>query len=96
MPCDTVSRAKLALKGDIVIMDTLRHSVESLGHRIRYQDAATLQWDTGSYNRATGIITEKTDASADKIRQSYAAELAKKTLGRFGWQVKTEEERGVR
>ena len=93
MPCNTVSRAKLALKGSIVIMDTLRHSIENLGHRIRYQDAATLQWDTGSYNRVTGVITERTEASADEIRQSYAAELAKKTLGRLGWQVKTEEER---
>ncbi len=93
MPCDTITTVTLALKPEIVRIEWLKESIERLGNKVTIS-TDRLTWATGSYDRKTGKITERTEAAANKIRQGYAAELTKRTLGRAGWKVKTVEQEG--
>lgn len=94
MPCDTITTVQLKLKPEIVRTDWLKEVIERFGNIVEQTDAK-LTWRTGSYNRKSGLLTERSKQTANKIRQSYAAALTQRTLGRSGWIVKTVEQ-GVR
>lgn len=93
MPCDTVNIVSLVLKPEIVRIEWLKETVERFGNQVMVENDK-LTWRTGSYDRKTGILIERTVAAANKIRQSYAAELTRRTLGRAGWNVRTVEQGG--
>lgn len=90
MPCDTITRVQLKLKPEIVRADWLKAVVENFGHSRVTISETRITWDTGYYDRKTGTLVERTLEQANRIRQSYAAELTRRTLGRAGWQVRTE------
>lgn len=87
MPCETVTIVSLVLKPEIVRIEWLKNVIERFGNEVAAENDR-LTWRTGSYDRKTGKLTERTVAAANKIRQNYAAELTKRTLGRAGWKVK--------
>lgn len=93
MPCYTVTKVTLALKGEIVRMEWLKSVIERVtGQTARQVHNDLITWNTGQYDRKTGLITERTKERVNQIRTSYAAELTKRTLGRAGWQVREEKE----
>lgn len=93
MPCDTITTVQLVLKPSIVRVDWLKTVVERFGNIVEVNEEQ-VTWNTGSWNRKTGILIERTEAAAKKLRQSYAAELTRRTLGRAGWQIKSIEQGG--
>jgi hypothetical protein len=93
MPCYTVTTVQLKLKPEIVRMEWLEEVIRKLGYAVNRRDSL-ITWSTGYYDRQNGVLSERTEQAASRIRQSYAAELTRRTLGRAGWQVKTVEHGG--
>lgn len=95
MPCNTITTVQVKLKGEIVRMDMLGEVIQKLGNHVRILDNRTmLSWATGSYNKKTGVLIERSAEQAEIIKRNYASELTRRTLGRAGWQVKTVEQGG--
>jgi len=89
MPCDTITQVKTVLEA--VNVETFRTALQSLGYLTR-QTNNLLQWNGGSLNLTSGVLTTRSDREGQEIRQAYSGEIVKKQAARFGWAVKKTSE----
>ena len=86
MPCDSVITVSLELKG--ADLDLLKKALEATGERVYGATKDQISWYGGEYDRRTGVIKVKNEASGKLIKKAYSAEIVKAQAKRFGWQLK--------
>ena len=91
MPCDTIKTVTVNVKS--MRLDVLKQALEAMGHYV-YQTGQTLTWGRESYNQQTGELKVTSQASAQKVTQSYVKEGVKGIAKKFDCQFAPNAQKG--